>query len=803
MISEGVPQPSRFGLVVLSTALISYSVLAFEIVLTRIFSVMLSYHYVFAVISFALLGLGVGGMLLKRWSGWLPRTGYHTNAALFALLVAVSVISIIKLPIYDSDVLVDLSFWFYILIATLPFLFAGLTLAAIFQEFAEYSSLLYGADLLGATLGALSVMPLLNGFGGVNAALVTAVVAALAAVTLALSRARSLSISFTSFAGLAVGVVALGIFGLKGEVPIAKDLNKDMYRALANPLDRAEIVESRWSAFGRTDLVRSALDPNDMTIFVDGAAGTVMYNLDSLVNNPDQKAHLMMHYGGYFPFFFLKEREKDSALIIGAGAGRDVVVALLGEVKSITAVEVNPELVQMVKDYEKFNGGIYTTKPNVQVAVAEGRHYIRSTHAKYDLIMLAIPVTKSSRSVEGYALTENYLFTVESIGDYLDHLTPEGRIVIVAHDDPEIYRLIGLALTAFVQRGVSQPEAMKHIYTIAADRMPAIVIKKQPFEREEITERHAALHRLRFDTGSFFVPYERQVVLPPNQEIGLDFEWRMFDQILVDISTGKLTLEQLLQGVILDIGPVTDDSPFFYKFEPGLPKPFGIFSILIVLAVGLVAGLVLIPKAQNDSELRPRYFTNKLATHPQLKTFLLIFFCLGISFMLVEIALFQKLTLFVGQPVLALTVLLFSILLGSGLGSLVSSLFHKKVGHVITIAALFVSILTFIYAFTLDDFFNMGIEAKVTAALLLIPLGFVMGFPFPLSLRLMKIHGFGELVHWMWGVNGVASVLGSALTMIIGILMGFSYALYVGAVLYAGVAGLGMILGRPQTTAGF
>lgn len=790
-INQNDRRGARFWLVALSTALISYSVLTFEIVLTRIFSVMLSYHYVFAVISFALLGLGVGGVLKGKWSRWLPKIKHPTNAAFFALMIAGSVIGIIKLPVYESDVLADFGFWVYIFIATLPFFFAGLTLAGIFEEFSERSSILYGADLLGATLGALTVVPLLNGFGGVNSALFIAIVATVGAVTLMASSRKGFSAGTGSLSVATAALIVLGWLGLDGAVPIAKDLNKDMYRMLANPLDKVEIVESRWSAFGRTDLVRSAFKQDDMTIFVDGAAGSVMYNLDSLRNNPKRRSHLMMHYGGYFPFLFLKESEKDSALIIGAGGGRDVVVALLGETKSITAVEVNPEVVQMVKDYETFNGGIYSSKPNVKVAVAEGRNYIRTRHAKYDIIILAIPITKSSRSVEGYALTENYLFTVESMADYLDHLTPEGRIVIVSHDDPEIYRLISLALTAFEQRDVSQPEAMKHIYTIASGMMPAIVIKKQPFEPGEIEKRHVALHQLGFDQGSFFVPYEQQVVLPPNKQIGLDFEWRMFDQILADISTGKLSLEQLLKAAILDIGPVTDDRPFFYKFEPGLPKPFGTFSLLIVLATGLVIGLVLIPKSQGGSKTP---FISRLAQHPKLKAFLVIFFLLGVGFMLVEIALFQKLTLFVGQPVLALTVLLFSLLLGGGVGSLASSLFRKNLGRAIVIAAFTVSFLTLVYALFLSTFFTIGMDAKITAALLLVPLGFVMGFPFPLSLRLMKIYGFGDLVHWMWGLNGVASVLGSALTMIIGILVGFSYAIYSGAVVYSGIAGLAILL---------
>ncbi len=796
MTSKGGWQRPRFGLVVVATALISYSVLIFEVVLTRIFSVILSYNFVFAVISFALLGLGLGGMMLWKWSRWLPKTGYHTNAALLACMIAGSVIGIIKLPIYESEVLADFGFWIYIFLATLPFFFAGLTLAGIFQEFAENSSTLYGADLLGATLGALSVVPLLNGLGGVNATLFASATAVVATLLLGLFRQKIWSGGAVPISLLSLGLIAVGWFALRGDVPIARDLNKDMYRMLANPLDKLEVVESRWSAFGRTDLVRSVLDPAEMTLFVDGAAGSAMFNFDSLMNNPARKAHITTHFSAYFPFYFLKEEEKNSALIIGSGGGRDAVMALLGGVSHITAVEVNPDVVQMVKDYAWYNGGIYTDRPEIKAVVAEGRNYIRSTHANYDLIMLAIPITKSSRSVEGYALTENYLFTVDSMQDYLDRLTPEGRIVIVAHNEPEIYRLIALALTAFERQNIAQPDAMQHIYTIASGMMPAIVIKKQPFEPVEIEKRHAALHELGFDKGSFFVPYEQQIVLQPNQNTGLDSEWRMFDQILVDISTGKLNLHQLLKAALIDISPVTDDSPFFYKFEPGLPQPFGLFTLLIVLAGGSLIGLVMIPKAQKDATPKPKYWTGKLALFPQLKFFLLLFFFLGLGFMLVEIALFQKLTLFLGHPVLALTVLLFSLLLGSGLGSLASSVVRKRLPQTIATTAFIVCALTVVYAFYLPAAFNLGLESKVTATLLLLPLGLVMGFPFPLLIRLMKEYGFGDSIHLMWGVNGIASVLGSALAMIIGILSGFSYALFTGALLYAGVGGLAVLLRR-------
>ena len=785
---------SYYRAVALAIPLISFSVLSFEIILTRIFSVMLSYHFVFAVVSFSLLGLGIGGMSLRLWRRLSPGAEISGAAALFALFISVSVFAIINLPIYENSFFVDYRLWIYIALSTLPFFFAGLAFAAIFQKFAGKSSVLYGLDLIGATLGALAAVFLLNAFGGIKAAFIVATAAALGAIIIGLAESTKWLFRYI---GVAV-ILLLFIFFANlssPKVPVAMDFNKDMYRMLKNPGERAEIVETKWSAFGRTDLLRSSATPNEMILFVDGAAGTVMYNLDSLLNSKQEQMHLRKQFGLFFPFYSLRDDEKDNALIIGPGGGRDVVVALLGGVKQITAVEVNPDLVELVKKYEDFNGGIYTRLPNVKVVVQEGRNYLRSVHDKYDLIMLSIPITKSSRSMEGFALTENFLFTVEAIQDYLDHLTPEGRIVIVTHNSAEIYRLVSLALTAFEKKNVSQPQAMKHIYTIGSGMMPTIVIKNQPFDSLATNARHVISHQLGFDKGNLFFPYVPQLTIRPSERLGIDSEWRMFDQILMYISEGKLTLDQLVRSASLDLSPTTDDSPFFYKLELGLPKPFGLFSGFVLLVFILLAIPLTVTKDRQSriGVLKP------FVLFPQMKIFLLLFFTMGTGFMMIEIALFQKLTLYIGQPIYTLTVLLTSLLLGTGIGSLTSSLIKNRLATALSIAALLATAILLLYTVFLSDIFSaVAASPKIAAAAILFPLGLALGYPFPLSIRLMKHYQLEKYAGWMWGVNGIASVTGSILAMIIGIRAGFTYALLAGAFLYTGIAVLSFALKQKE-----
>ena len=332
-----------------------------------------------------------------------------------------------------------------------------------------------------------------------------------------------------------------------------------------------------------------------MGIFIDGSAGTPMYRFSGDFDNPDPKIDsLKTDFPGYLPFLFLQEEERDNALIIGPGGGRDILLALMGGVGEVTAVEVNGELVDIVREYAWYNGGIYTDFDNVTVIVDEGRNFLKRQTENYDIIMLALPVTRTGRGLEGYALTENFLFTTDSINDYLEHLTDEGRLIVVAHDPVEILRLLSISLAALNQRGVSSESAMEQIYIVGSHHFPVFVLKKTPLEPRETVSIHQSIHQLRYDPTSSYLPGIRQGSCIPHMEETRFDECAMLFPPAMAISGGAIDLsglERVLQENGLDVSPVTDDNPFFYKFDDGVPTSVSLVlwaSIIMLLLVILV-----------------------------------------------------------------------------------------------------------------------------------------------------------------------------------------------------------------------
>lgn len=769
--------------------LTSFSLLALEVTFTRLLSVMLLYHFVFAVVSLALLGLGAGGVFVHFFRRGVPEGDRRfivlaRYASLIALAIPLTILAMVGLGYVEA---VQGNILAYGLLLFIPFFLTGMLFAEVFRMFPGISPWIYGADLVGAALGSLGIILLLDVVGGINTGFLlgaTTSIAGLVLVTAALrSRGREIILPAASLV-IVGGLLAANLTGgYLADIPVAgTNRAKEINVALSGSSAAGRIIETRWSAFGRTDLVAFDNRPEEMKIYIDGTAGTPMYRFNGDLDNPNTAiADLKNGFTGYFPFLSLSGAEKDNALIIGPGGGRDVLLALMGGVDEITAVEVNRELIEIVREYADYNGGIYTDFASVNVVVDEGRNFLKRQQEKYDIILLTLPVTQTSRSLEGYSLTENFLFTTDSIRDYLEHLTEEGRLVVVTHDDITTWKLFSISLAALKETGISNAEAMERIYTLGLSTpgtYPLYVLKKTPFGEAEAAARHETMLELGYDPVLSYFPHI--------EEPG------MVNPLLREMSLGRVAFpdieENMAQRLGLDVSPATDNRPFFYKLETGIPRPV---SLVFWPSVAVMALVITVPLVAWKRELSGRDSPPKRKPRRgRPGKAILLFSLLGTGFMLVEISLVQKFILFLGQPVLSLAALLFSLLVGAGVGSLYSGRFSaEKLGRGISFASLGVAAVVVTYTLLIPLVFGQLLGMPLAVRLLamiavLIPLGFLMGFPFPLGIRALKEKDMEKYIPWMWGINGTGSVVGSVTTIVIAVVFGFTQALLAGAACY-------------------
>lgn len=749
--------------------LFSASLLLLEITFTRLSSVILSYHYVFLVLSTAMFGLGMGGLAAYYLADESENGKKYltVSCALFVLFIPVSIALMAWLP-YISNI------FFYAFLMFVPFFFAGVLLAVIFRLYPEDSSRLYAADIFGAAAGVAAAFFLLRKFGGINSALFASIIASVALIFFKsphtdFSKGGIKKIILPAFlTGLGILVFITNLsFKFAKEVPVGDDPIKDLNRLIADPEKGGEIIETRWSAFGRTDLAMHKNENDVMTLFVDGTAGTPMYRFNGDIKNPDGIVkEIPKTFPGYFPFLFLKDNEKESALIIGSGGGRDVLIALMAGIKEITAVEINKELVDIVKGYSRYNGGIYTDYKNVNIVIDEGRSFIRRSNNRYDSIILALPVTKSSRSIEGFSLTESFLLTEESIIDYLKHMKDDGQLIVLMHNKMMALRMVSLSLSAMKKAGIDNQTAMKQLY-LFGDKLPLFVLRKKAFTEDEIRQRMAEMQRLGFGDGIVFMPYNK---INAHDSV---------NKALLLMADGAVSIEKIIKATDKDISAVTDESPFFYKFEKGLPDNVLLLLYLSIILSILIAVLpFIIAKKQGRNSK-----TNFLRP-------VLLFILLGAGFMILEVSLIQRFILFLGSPVISMSVFLVTLFIGMSFGSFYSNKFQgNETGYKIGLFSLIIGAAIIIYSILLPYLFGFLIAYEfmiriILSAMLVLPLGFLLGIPFPSGIRLLKQKEKGFLIPWMWGINGAASVLGSVLAVAIAIMGGFTSAQFISAGCY-------------------
>jgi len=747
-----MPDQVRPGLAV---GLLSGSVICFEIGLTRLFSFLFHYHYTFLILSGAVCGLGLGALLAFRIR--IPRERLLSSLGLVAFAYGLSLWLttglLVRFP--RSDILL------FAAAAAVPFVLAGIFLSLLFRERHRDSQKLYFCDLSGAAAGTLFVIPCLEWLGGIDALLSGGMLAAIAGLWLVWP-SRWGSACFLTF--LLTFAVQLQTSFLKIDMePLRTAADKPMFRAMAARQNPGELLETRWSAYARTDLLDRTGDTG-LNLYVDGGAGSYMFRFDG----DFRKLFFLRREALFFPYYF---GHRQQALILGPGAGADVLYALMTGWQRIDGVEINPEIVRMVRERGAYNGRIYDFS-NVHIHVGDGRNYLERSDRTYDLIALPLVYAEAADLI-GYALRENYLFTRQAFTGYFDHLQPDGRLAVAVHNHPLMLRVVATLASLWEAEGKKPADLLSHLVVINGTRgdprteesfRPLILVQKNPYTRAQLrqlveTARYLGLH-------PYFVPgfQEKRPIARLRSE----------------------SLAEFVGAVEQNITPVTDDRPYFYDVTIGLDDRLekllvgsGLASLLFLLLPGLRK------KARR-----------KGVETPAPIVFALFVAFLGGAYMLVEIYLLQRFGLFLGYPTLSIAVTLFGLLLASGIGSLVGKVVPtldspRGVALAAFATGVVAAVSILLHDILLPTALQLGAGWRVLIAFLLVlPLGLLMGVCFPASLRLLG-RVAPEEIPWMWGVNGVCSVFGSVLAVVAGMEWGTAWILFAG---FGGYALAGVVL---------
>ena len=741
--------------------LFSCGMLLFELALTRVIAVHLFYHYTFLVMSGAVLGLGLGGLLTLTWG----RTSSSVVAALTSISVLAAVAALaglVVIVVFRNGLPIPHPL-LYLPLAVLPFVPAGMVLAFLFDRFALHSGWLYAADLCGAAAGALLAVPTLNRLGGIRTALAASTLLGAAAIAFAWGSGRRLARGAAIVGSLlAAAVLAYAISNTGFDIDVQDIRLKAISGQMHGVAHKGEAVYSEWDAFARTDVMAYPDDLDRMAIYLDGSSGSALRRYP---RTPEEKAPLQASLG-YLPFHTGPNRR---VLAIGPGGGEDVLLALLAGSERITTVEVNPGTVRAVRRFGGYSGDIYD-RPEVEVVVDEGRSFLRRSAEQYDLIYLSKTITQAAGRT-GYALVENYLYTVEAFDEYLDHLSPDGRLAFVLHDEYDLTRAFTTALAALVNRGASPAEASRHLVLIndlapepGTVWYPLLMLKNSPFTQEELDRLFAGAAASGFDP--LFVPGVRE-----------ELPYSLFSQDNVSLDAFAARVEGM------EVTPTTDDRPFFYALEQRVP------GRLLFVAIAALAMIVL--------SVYGTARTRRSGTGRSSATAALFFAALGVGFMVVEVAILQRFSLFLGYPTLSVTVTLATLLVAGGIGGWLSQRVpDDRLSATIACTALGVSLLLVGYIrFTpwlADRFLFAALPVRIAITVgTVTPLGLAMGVPFPAGLRRLRTRlGSDEdsrSVSWVWGINGLASILGSTAAVVVAMWGGFSWSLLLGSLIYLGV----------------
>jgi hypothetical protein len=787
--------------------------LVLQIMETRILSVIGYYYLAFFAIGVAMLGMTAGALAVFYRANieYLPEQLYDLMSKImsaFAWSVLFSLILLLNISV-GARLQPTLTFvvsWAVVLIVLLPpYFLLGAAVSLALTRSIHRVNIVYGVDLLGASAGCLVTLALLTLMDTYTAVLLVGAIGACAglAYRYAMPRAASPALQpktrsaffLNPILALVMLVAAAGanqLLGTHGLRPIV------VKNAIEQP---NTFTEERWNSFSRIAMTMrpqslafmwspSPIAPRPMMdqgwLNIDGEAGTPIYGFHG-----DPREIDFLRYDATALGYYI--RHEGRSAVIGVGGGRDLLTAFAFGFHDITGVEYNPIFVKLfATDYRDFSGA--KTIPGLRIFTDDARSWFARSDENFDIIQMSLIDTWAATGAGAFTLSENGLYTVNGWKRFLARLTPTGIFTVSRWYSPEradeTARILSLAMATLIEMGETHPA--DHIYLIGNGNLSTLIVGRAPLTPSDIQTLHQTASNLRF-----------RVLIEPGQKAADP----TFERILRATSTDELV--RFGATTELNLAPTWDSNPFFFnQLRLGDPASMvraykstvgvihgnlaaSITLLTLVILSGIVVLGVIIGPARSSAGHASRQALIWSSAY---------FLTIGLAFMFVEVSLIQRMSLFLGHPTFGLAIVLFSVILATGIGSLIS----ERVMPLAPWALVAWPLVLAGYIATLPLWLGGFLDAAETGSLLLraaaclvtvVPAGILMGFMFPAGMRLCARIDT-RITPWLWAVNGAAGVLASGAAVLVGIETSLNAALWVGAVGYAAIAGIGIRLLR-------
>lgn len=784
--------------------LLSMVALAYQVALMRILAIAQWHHFAYMIISVAMLGFGASGTILalapqaaaRRAHALLPACAWAAAASLtvcyaLAQLIPFETFELLARPVHFGY----LAMLYGVL--ALPFFLIAACLAMAFMMQPEAIARLYGANMVGSGLGALGVMGLLFFVEPSRVPFVLTVPAAGAACLLMRGRGAPRAM----LALLTLALVAAALW----HVPIRLSQYKGL--AYARLWPDAEVVAQTHSPASLITAVTSTLireTPGQISAYPMSELGPIPSQVGlyydgggvSVVNRFDGSFEAFAYLDYVTAALIYRLVETPRVCVIGPGGGTDVLAALAHGASHVTAVEADPRTFQLVRDeLGPFSGYLYD-RPDVTAVVAEGRAFLRSSETQYDVIHIGLLDSFTAAAAGALALNESYLYTVEALASYLDSLTPQGVLAItrwLKSPPRDALKMFATAAAALEQAGVEEPKG--HLVLIRSWNNALLLVTREPLSGPRIEAVRQFCRERQFDVCYYPGMAEEEA----NRYTIL--ERPVYHRFAMAVLFGDRAAA--LRDYPFYVTPATDDRPYFFRFfkwrgaailAPMLVRntapiiEWGYLILWACLAQSVAGGACLIAL--------PLVFGRRRdGLGGRRRWILAAFWTIGLAYMFLEIAMIQRFMLFLAYPLYAISVVLAALLVFSGLGSFFAGRFQARRAPLIAWAVAGITFAAVAYLRGLpwvfaacgawDDASRIGLSIVLIA-----PMAFCMGIPFPILLRTVADRS-PSLLPWAWGVNGCASVAGASTATIIaihagfGVLVGLALGLYVAAGLAA------------------